>query len=114
MHQDRLGHAALVSDLMEEWRSIIIDALVMSVISKNIIKISDFSNDPKTGGIYLSHDAYKKFIIAFDKKINNKISYVKEVNAPITFRTALYYKINQLSKSIENNDLSYYEFLKMR
>lgn len=114
MHQDRLGHAALVSDLMEEWRSVIIDALVMSVISKNIIKISDFSDDPKTGGLYLSHDAYRKFIIAFDKKINNKISYVKEVNAPITFRTALYYKINQLSKSIENNDLSYYEFLKMR
>lgn len=114
MHQDRLGHAALVSDLMEEWRAVIVDALVMSVISKNIIKISDFSNDPKTGGIYLSHDAYKKFILSFDKKINNKNSYLKQINAPITFRTALYYKVNQLYKSIENNDLSYYEYLKMR
>ena len=114
MHQDRLGHAALISDLMEEWRATIVDSLVMSVISKNTIKICDFTKDIKNDGLYLSHESYSKFLMAFHKKIESKNTYIKQINAPITFRKAIYYKVNQLSKSIENNDLNYYECLKLR
>lgn len=114
MHQDKLGHAALISDLMEEWRAIIVDSMILNLISRNTISTSDFTKDLETGAFYLTHDAYKKFIISFNKKINRKSKYLKQIDAPITFRTAIYYKVNQLSKAIENNDLNYYEYLKMR
>lgn len=37
MHRDAEKHPTLASDLMEEWRAVIVDATVMSIINGNEI-----------------------------------------------------------------------------
>lgn len=43
-HQRKYGHAALVSDLIEEWRAIIVDSIVLTVINRREIKPDDFQH----------------------------------------------------------------------
>jgi CRISPR-associated protein Cas1 len=42
LHQDKHGHPALVSDLMEEWRPVIVDSLVTSILNRRYFKASRF------------------------------------------------------------------------
>ena len=38
IHRDAENHPTLASDLMEEWRAVIVDATVMSIINGNEIQ----------------------------------------------------------------------------
>lgn len=42
LHSDREKHPTLISDMMEEWRAVLIDSLVMSMINGHEILIDDF------------------------------------------------------------------------
>jgi CRISPR-associated protein Cas1 len=41
-HQRKHGHAALASDLIEEWRAILVDSIVLTVLNRREIKLDDF------------------------------------------------------------------------
>ena len=62
LHQDRRGHPALGSDLIEEWRAVIVDALVMSLLNQGTFSSEDFTQADETGGVYLNKQASKIFL----------------------------------------------------
>ena len=78
MHKMKEHHAALASDLMEEWRPVLIDSMVMSLINHNEIKSNCFESN-ELGGIYLNDIGRKIFINAYENKMQttyeNKYSY---------------------------------------
>jgi len=39
---DKRGHPALASDLMEEWRAVIIDSMVFNIATNGILHAEDF------------------------------------------------------------------------
>ena len=53
MHRDAEKHPTLASDLMEEWRAIIVDSTVMSMINGHEIALDDFTTRLDEPGIYL-------------------------------------------------------------
>lgn len=55
MHSDIERHPTLASDLLEEWRSVIVDAIVMSLIQGNEIGIELFWRDEETGAVIISN-----------------------------------------------------------
>ena len=69
LHQIREHHPALASDMMEEWRAVLIDSLVLDMVNRHRISLDDFLKNGQ--GIYLSEKARKKFIIAYEKKIQS-------------------------------------------
>jgi CRISPR-associated protein Cas1 len=71
LHTPRSGHHALVSDLMEEFRGPIVDALVMDMVQNGRIKPDEFSwpegpDEPCS----MSVSARRNFVHAFEKKLN--------------------------------------------
>ena len=62
LHSDRHKHSALCSDLMEEWRAILVDSLAIALLNNNKIAYEDFDFDEETGGVFLNKKAYAKFI----------------------------------------------------
>jgi CRISPR-associated protein Cas1 len=69
-HQVRDGHAALASDLMEEFRSAIADSLVLRLIKRKQLKPEDFF---RCGGeIRLVGEAQKVFFSEFEAKMESK------------------------------------------
>jgi len=69
LHADKPAHPALVSDLIEEFRTLV-DGLVIALINKRLISPEEFTvarhDDGKPKGCYLSDGARKTFLREFE------------------------------------------------
>jgi CRISPR-associated protein Cas1 len=98
---------------MEEWRSILVDAVVVSMISKKMIKPEDFDTG-ENGGVYAGQEISRKFISQYAKKIQTSTRYIQEFSYPVSFRRALEYQIRLLIKAMEENDPAIYKPIELR
>lgn len=72
LHQGSERHAALASDLLEEFRAPIVDSLVLYLINRRMMDLElDF--EPNGGGIYLSNLGRKKYLRAFLQRMEERI-----------------------------------------
>ena len=101
IHRDKVGHASLASDLIEEWRAVIVDSTVLSIIQRHEIRLDDFVME--NGKCIMSKDALKVLITKLEQKMETKMSYLKYVNKPVTFREALWHQADRLSRVIDGS-----------
>lgn len=94
MHANRIGHPALASDLMEEYRPIIIDSLVLNLVRRNIIKLEDFYQIDNYKGFYINSNKIKIIIDKYNEKINLKTKYIK--NYTTNTKNIIYLQIQSL------------------
>ena len=113
VHEDRLNNPALASDLMEEWRSIIVDAMVMGLVNKKMIRVADFETDEQ-GGVYTNKTAAKILISQYQKKMMTMNQYLAEIEYPMTFRQGLEHQGRKLIQAIEANNPAIYQPLVIR
>ncbi|ACK64595.1 CRISPR-associated protein Cas1 [Rippkaea orientalis PCC 8801] len=73
LHETTRGQPAMVLDLMEEFRPLIADSLVLSVISHKEIKPTDFNES--LGAYLLSDSGRKTFLQAFERKLNTEFKH---------------------------------------
>ena len=114
LHYDRDGSPALAEDLMEEWRAVIVDSLVMSMIQGNEVNYDDFTFDEENYAVYLSNDALRKFIKKFEKKINTKNKYLSYDNKEYTFRQAMDVQCRKVKQMILQKDVDIYMPIRIR
>ena len=108
LHKDRNKHAALCSDIMEEFRPILVDTLAIYLLNNDKITKEDFIFNIKNNSVLLNKDGASKIVKEFEKRILQKVSYVKEVNYKMNFREIIEYQSLLLIKSmIENNPKIY-------
>lgn len=62
MHKDREKHPTLASDLMEEWRAVLDDTVALSMLNGHELLKADFYQNPDGPGIFLTNEAFKKYI----------------------------------------------------
>lgn len=67
MHRDRPGRLSLALDLMEEFRSIIADRFVLTLINNRVINEKSFNNQ-ENGSVLLNDDGRKTFFEAWQKR----------------------------------------------
>ncbi|MBM7696782.1 CRISPR-associated protein Cas1 [Salimicrobium jeotgali] len=79
LHRDRPGRVSLALDMMEELRGCYADRFVLSLINRNIFTNEDFYQK-ENGAIILKEESRKKFLQAWQKKKQEKIThpYLKE------------------------------------
>ncbi|MBQ6384625.1 MAG: CRISPR-associated endonuclease Cas1 [Lachnospiraceae bacterium] len=109
MHSDRNNHPALVSDLMEEWRAVIVDSTAMSLANGHEIDIQDFYRNEGEPGIYLAPKAFKLFVKKFDNKLRKDNKYLSYVDGDVNFRRALDLQIGIFVRSIEEKNPDLYK-----
>ena len=107
MHAMKEHHPTLASDLMEEWRPILIDSMVMSLVSHNEIKPSCFEmgNDD---GIYLNAAGQKIFLNAYEKKLQA----VSE--SKYSYRQLLKMQAERYAEALMAEDVKKYEPFRIR
>ncbi len=72
LHQGSERHAALASDLLEEFRAPIVDSLTLYLINRGVMKVDeDFVS--KEGGCFLNDSGRKKFLRAFLQRMEETI-----------------------------------------
>ena len=114
MHQDREKHPTLASDLMEEWRAVIVDAVVMNLINGHEIKIEQFSYDTYGNGVFLNRDAMKIFINKMEKRMGTDNSYLKHIEYRVSFRRSLELQIDSLIYAMQEEDMDLYQPVRIR
>lgn len=112
IHQDKEKHPALVSDLIEEWRSVIVDAVAMSLINGNEIQKTHFQRDEK--GIYLNKEGIKICVNKIEKKMRTETKYLDYAEYSVSFRRALDMQVMQLIHCMEQNDPTIYVPIRIR
>jgi CRISPR-associated protein Cas1 len=72
-HQPRYGRPALALDLMEEFRPLIVDSVVLSVVNTGAVKLSDFIR--RGGAVTLTPSGRGRFFRAYERRMDEEISH---------------------------------------
>lgn len=114
LHKDRERHPTLASDLMEEWRAVLVDSFVLSMIQKHEIKKEHFFTNEETYGVYLNKDGMKIFLNKYEQKMRTEAKYLDYISYRISFRKSILLQVRQLAKSITEENIEIYEPIKIR
>lgn len=114
MHRDGENHPTLVSDLMEEWRAVLIDSTAMSLINGKEILRSNFYTDYENPGVFIDKDGLNIFISKLEMKLKTSVKYLKYVDYAVSFRRAIALQVMSLVKAIESQNPDEYEPIVIR
>lgn len=84
LHFDRYNRPSLPLDLMEEFRPLVVDAVVLSILNRQLLTPADFETEPLSGAVSLTSEGRKTFLTLYEKK---KIS---EFKHPVMGRKCSY------------------------
>lgn len=74
LHQPRYGRPALALDLMEEFRPIIVDSVVLDLVNHRILTEQDFQGE-LGGVVHLKAGALKTFYGKFEQRLQEEIEH---------------------------------------
>lgn len=72
-HQPRHGRPALALDLMEEFRPVIADSVVVTAINTGVVKDKDFIR--VAGAVALTPAARREFIQAYERRMDSEVTH---------------------------------------
>jgi len=105
LHSPKYGRPALALDLMEEFRPLIVDSVVISLINRNEISMSDFIFSSK--GCNLNQKGRKIFWENYFRRINTEITH-PHFNYKMSYRRMLEIQARQLWRIFRGEVKSYY------
>ena len=112
LHRDRERHPTLASDLMEEWRSVIVDSMVMSLVNGREVSEKDFI--VTANGVFLNDKTFKTFIKKYETKMRTETKYLPEHKNGVSYRRALWLQTSALAKAIDKADTGLYDPIYIR
>lgn len=114
MHRDKEKHPTLASDMMEEWRAVIVDSTVMSMINGHEIHKEDFLTDLDEPGCFLTRKGIKTYLSKLEKKLQTEVRYLPYVDYAVSFRRGISLQLDLLVRAIEAGDASIYKPIEIR
>jgi CRISPR-associated protein Cas1 len=108
-HQVRHGHAALASDLIEEFRPLIADALCLKLLRRKQIKPTDVLK--AKGEFRLSAEASKVFFAEFERKMNSRRDASEHGDLNLTYAQIMVRQAHHLARVIKGEEARYVPFM---
>lgn len=96
-HQPRFGRASLALDLMEEFRPIVADSTVLSVINTGVVAPDDFVQGQ--GAVALKDAARKRVIQAFERRMDQLVTH-PVFDYKLSYRRVLETQARLLSRAL--------------
>ncbi len=107
LHPMRMGHPALASDMMEEFRAIVVDTVVFNLVFNEKITLNDFIfSEDNDSPCLLTPEARKVFIKHIEAKMNAHIRHPK-THLKLDYRRCMAHQINHLARVIRQQDSCY-------
>lgn len=103
-HQAEYGRPSLGLDLMEEFRPVITDILVLNLINKVIISKDDFVFEPESElPVKLNALGMKKVIMHYEKRLQ-QIIYLPEQNKHLNYRQIIQQQFFKIQRHLEGKE----------
>jgi CRISP-associated protein Cas1 len=90
LHCDRYGRPSLALDLMEEFRPLVVDAVVLLAINKRYLTPGDFITEPLSGAVSLTPEGRKTFLRLYAQKKQSEFKH------PVLGRKCMYQEAFEL------------------
>lgn len=111
LHGSDRKQPCLAMDLMEEFRSPVVDSLVMWLVNKKAIRMTDFTWPSDTGGVYLDQAARRMFLKHFENRISESVSH-PAMQGKVTYRRAIQLQVQQYKRCLVSSE-PYRPFIRM-
>lgn len=72
MHSDREKHPTLASDLMEEWRAVLIDSIALGMLNGHELVREDFYSGTDQPGVFLEKEGFKNMCRSWKQNFGQK------------------------------------------
>ncbi|MDO5334879.1 MAG: CRISPR-associated endonuclease Cas1 [Coriobacteriia bacterium] len=112
LHKPKSGHAALVSDLLEDYRAYMVDRLVVKMVASGDISPSDFTRSPDAGGgVYMSRSLMRMYTDVLTAAMSDRAPFCLAYGDRYryAFQAALDKKIISVIDALESSDASKYQ-----
>jgi CRISPR-associated protein Cas1 len=106
-HQPHFGRPSLALDLMEEFRPVIADSVVISVVNNAVVQADDFIR--AAGAVSLMPTARKRVILAFERRMDQLVTH-PVFDYRISYRRVLEVQARLLSRVLLGELRHYPEF----
>lgn len=106
LHQARTGRPSLALDLVEEFRSTVVDALVLSVLHRRVLRLEHFVADPATGGVRLTDDGRRQFIGEYELRMLTRFTH-EPTGDRVSYRRATVLQAEQLARVLRHPGTPY-------
>ncbi len=111
LHSAEPSRPSLVLDLMEEFRPIIVDSLVLWLINSKVMTEQDFRRPEEEGKmVILTEDAIKKFIHHYEQRLQSQV-YHTRAQGRVTYRRCFELQARVLAQAILKQEADYKPFL---
>lgn len=106
-HETKHGHAALASDLLEEWRAILVDSVVLSLINRGELLPRDFRK--VLWKIRLTREGLKKFLQAYDRRLATEVMH-PSLQQHLSYRRCLEMQVRHFTRVLVGQEKLYRPF----
>ncbi len=107
LHALRPGHPALASDMVEEFRALVVDAVAWKLALNQRLTPDDFDYPKTLGeGCLLKPHARQVFIKALEEKLNSAIAH-PVTGTQLDYRRCMEYQVQQLAAVIRGTETDY-------
>lgn len=97
LHAPRYGRPSLALDVMEEFRPLIVDSVVLRALNNREFAPTDFGDE--LGAIRLTSIARKRFLQAYEERLNDEITH-PTFGYKATYRRCLELQVRLLAKTL--------------
>lgn len=99
LHRSDRKETHLAFDLMEAFRSPIVDSMVLRLVNQGIITPEDFQPPAEKGGVYLVDAARRQFLQHFESRISDLTAYPNRVEQ-VEYRRAIQLQVQDYKRSL--------------
>ncbi len=99
LHVERYGRPSLALDLMEEFRPLVVDAMVLAAINKGALSPADFVSEPISNAVSLTPDGLKIFLRLYEQKKQSKFKH-PVMGRQCTYQEAFEWQARLLAKHL--------------
>ncbi|MGB9777473.1 MAG: type I-D CRISPR-associated endonuclease Cas1d [Anaerolineae bacterium] len=95
LHSSQYGKPALALDVMEPFRPLVVDSIVLTVLNNGMLKKEDFEEE--LGAWRLKNDTRKRFLHQLEARLDTEIQH-PVLEEKVTYRRALELEVRLLAK----------------
>ncbi len=107
-HQPGRGRPALALDVMEEFRPLVVDSVVINVINRGVIGPKEFL--ARGGAVALTPDGRRRFILAYEQRMDSLVTH-PVFGYQISYRRALEVQLRLFARALTGELPRYLGFL---
>lgn len=110
LHEIAYGRPSLVCDLMEEYRSVVVDPMVVACINQRSFGLEDFEPAEDGGPVRFRRQAMRWFVELFERRLRGQIIYPPR-GQRLTYRQVIEEQVRLFARCVLGAEAAYTPFL---